>query len=277
MTEVAGWNAPLSRREFLRAGVAAAGGLMVPGSAQAAAGFSFIVLSDLHYRDHRCAGWLEAVVASIRELRPRPGFVLLNGDLSDRGTRAELGPVREITRVLPMPVRATIGNHDYVTSRSRVEFETLFGRQTNYRFRHNDWEFVALDTTNGPGVYRTWVTGETLGWMDANLPRISQERPLVVFSHFPLSRNWLRPLNAREVTARLQGRNVAGIFCGHWHGLSERTERSMPVSIGRCCSWWRENHDGTDRKGYFLCHATSAGLTHEFVEVGPPRELRGTA
>jgi calcineurin-like phosphoesterase family protein len=245
----------------------------MPTSTQAATGFSFVVLSDLHYRDERCSGWLEAVVANLRALRPRPAFVLLNGDLSDTGTRAQLGAVKEIVRTLPMPVHSTIGNHDYISSKSRVEYDRLFGRETNFRFRCDDWDFVALDTTDGPGVYRTWITGQTLGWMDDNLPRISTDRPLVVFSHFPLSQNWLRPLNARDVNLRLQSRNVAGVFCGHWHGLSERSERAMPVSIGRCCSWWRGNHDGTNLKGYFLCHASPRGLSHEFVTVEPPRGL----
>ena len=56
---------------------------MLPNVAEAASGFSFVVLSDLHFRDVRCGDWLEAVVKNIRELKPQPAFVLLNGDLSN--------------------------------------------------------------------------------------------------------------------------------------------------------------------------------------------------
>ena len=118
--------------------------------------------------------------------------------------------MREIFKTLPMPVHTTIGNHDYTEANSRAEYEALFGKERNFRFNHGDWQFAALDTTDGRSVYRTWIHGETLGWLDANLPGVSRDRPLVVISHFPLGRNWLRPLNAGSVHARLKGYDVEG-------------------------------------------------------------------
>lgn len=255
---------------MLRTTAGALAATAVPQFAQAKnrpADFNFVVLNDLHYRDSRCGEWLGKVVASIRALRPQPAFVVLNGDLSEDGTREQLGAVREIFRTLPMPVHTTIGNHDYTAAKTREHYEQLFGANRNYRFNQGDWQFVALDTTQGPQVFRTWILGETLGWLDANLPAVSKDRPLVVLSHLPLGRNWLRPLNAGDVNARLSSYNVQGVLCGHWHGWTERDERGIPFSTGRCCSWWRENHDGSDLKGYTICRAGSQGLSHGFVAV----------
>ncbi len=268
----------LTRRAAIRAGVGALTTALYPQEMDARNGdadFTFIVANDLHYRDARCGEWLEQVVASIRALRPRPAFVVLNGDLSEDGTREQLGAVREIFRALPMPVLTTIGNHDYTAAETREPYQELFGRRLNYRFEYGDWQFLALDTTDGHRVYRAWVPGETLGWLDAHLPFVSRDRPLVVLTHFPLGRNWLRPLNARDVSARLKGFNLQAAISGHWHGWTERRVNGVRFATGRCCSWWRTNHDGSKCKGYFLCRVTSAGLRYDFTPVGPCEERGG--
>ena len=270
-------NLPQSRREFLRLGAGVALGSLLPSGLAArepSPDFSFVVANDLHYRDKRCAEWFQAVTASIRALRPRPAFVLLNGDLSEEGTPAQLGAMRELFWSLPMPVHATMGNHDYSHDERRANFERELRGARNFRFRQNgEWEFLCLDTTYGHRLYRSWITGETLAWVDANVPRIARDKPLVVFSHFPLGRNWLRPLNTNQLVERLRGHNVRHVFCGHWHGWTERRQRAVPVTTGRCCSWWRTNHDRSDERGYFLSRVTGDTLLHEFVAVPVPRNL----
>ena len=137
----------------------------------------------------------------------------------------------------------------------------------NYRFELAGCQFLALDTTQGRSVYRTRIPAETLTWLDDRLPTLSRDRPLIVLTHFPLGRNWLRPVNAHEVLDRLRPFPLQATFSGHWHGLTERHENSVHLSTGRCCSWWRTNHDGSPLKGYALCHVRSGAVTHEFVSV----------
>jgi hypothetical protein len=257
-----------NRRHFLRLGVCATAASLVPEAAAApGADFSFAVLTDLHYRDARCGEWLERVATQLRSSRPRPAFVVLAGDLTDEGTAEQLGAVREIFRDLPMPVRTILGNHDCTPEGNRAAYEQLFGSSLSYRFTQGDYQFLAVDSTQGRGVYRTKIPTETLTWLDRQLPSISREKPLVVLTHFPLGRNWLRPLNASAVLQRLRPFNFQAAFSGHWHGLTERVEHGVPLSTGRCCSWWCTNHDGSDLRGYTLCHASHAGVRHEFVSV----------
>jgi len=259
------------RRAALRIAAGALVGAVLP-SCLASAGwssgaFSFVVANDLHYRDARCGEWLTRVAAHIEALRPSPAFVVLAGDLSEDGTRPQLGAVHEIFRALSMPVRSIIGNHDYTTDGRRDEYERLHGRKLNFQFAHGGWRFLALDTTQGRSVYRSRISGATLQWLDETVPQINTREPLVVLTHFPLGRNWLRPMNARAVLHRLAAHDLRGVFSGHWHGQTVRRLRGVPLVTGRCCSRWRGNHDGSALKGYRLCQVSSGRLRSSFVAV----------
>jgi 3',5'-cyclic AMP phosphodiesterase CpdA len=249
--------------------MASVGAPLAAFGAREPADFSFVVVNDIHYRDQRCGVWLGQVAEAIRGLRPRPAFVALAGDLAESGTREQLGAVREIFRALPVPVRVMIGNHDYTDDQRREPYLELFGPNLNYRFREGGCEFLALDTTQGREVFRTRVPRETVGWLDQTLPGVSRNRPLIVLTHFPLGRNWLRPLNAGAVMERLRPFAFQASFSGHWHGLTESTERRAHLSTGRCCSWWRANHDGSPLKGFALCSVRDGAVRHSFVAVKP--------
>jgi Calcineurin-like phosphoesterase len=282
--ETARHHLGLTRRDLLRLGAAGfAGAALEPLNALALSSrppeFSFVVINDLHYRDARCGPWFERVVASIRKLHPRPAFVMLAGDLSESGTPEQLGAIREIFWTLPVPVRVVVGNHDCTEGGDFRAFRDIYGPRFDYRFDHEDWQFLAFDSTYGPHVFRTRISDETLGWLERTLPSLSREKPVVVLTHFPLGRNWLRPVNAHAVIERLAGYNFQAAFGGHWHGLTDRNERGVHLSTNRCCSWWRDNHDGSPKKGYVVCEAegirhnaeTGAAyqsrVTHQFVEV----------
>jgi hypothetical protein len=261
-----------SRRDLLRLGAGALLSSIAPCATNAAlspsrARFQFVVVNDLHYRDKRCGPWFERVVDSIRAQRPRPVFVMLAGDLSEDGTREQLGPVREIFDPFLIPVRAIVGNHDCDVTGDFAGFKDVYGSSFNYRFEHADWQFLAFDSTQGRSVYRTRISTDTLSWLDRTLPSLSREKPLVLLTHFPLGRNWLRPLNANAVIERLHGFNLQAALGGHWHGITEHEEHGVHLSTNRCCSWWRDNHDGSPLKGYALCRIEGGRISHEFVPV----------
>ena len=262
----------MTRRAWLRLTTCGLAGATLAARSQAAGippvtAFSFVVANDLHYRDGRCATWLSDVVASIRALRPKPAFVVLAGDLSEDGQMEQLSAVREIFATLPMPVRPVIGNHDFTATGEHHAFTGMFGAELNRHFSFRGWQFLTLDTTEGRRVYRTRISAGTLNWLDRTAPKLHPRVPLAVITHFPLGRNWLRPTNAAAVLDRLRPYNLQATLSGHWHGWTERFEKGVPLTTGRCCSWWRRNHDGSDAKGYFFCHASSRGMTHQFVRV----------
>ena len=230
--------------------------------------FTFIAVNDLHYLNEKCGPWFERVVVQMKEARP--AFCLMGGDWTEKGTSAELGPVKEVFGKLGVPVYGVIGNHDYRTQTDRAMYEQLFPDRLNYRFEHAGWQFVALDSSDGLRYKDTKIQPATLGWLDDQLPKLDPARPTVVLTHFPLGPDtMMRPRNADEVLARFKAVNLRAVFSGHFHAFTERTVGETILTTNRCCSFSRGNHDSSKEKGFFVCRAKEGKITREFVEVKP--------
>jgi Icc protein len=230
------------------------------------------VLSDLHYRDTGCAQWTAAVVAHLSQLRPRPAFCVLAGDLTEDGAPGQLAAVKRAFWGLPFPVHALPGNHDCDLEGSFENYRAVYGLTLNYRFSVAGREFLVLDSTEGRKVYRARVSRESLEWLEGQLASLPRERPVTLFTHLPLGKNWLRPVNAEAVLRLFAHHRLEGVFSGHWHGLTQTRRESALLVTGRCASRWRRNHDGSDEKGYLLCEVRSGRLSYRFVSVGRPGE-----
>lgn len=263
----------LTRREALtRIPLATLLGLgLWPGarSARAAAGggtFRFIVANDLHHLNAGCDPWFEALVAQMNG-HEGAAFALLVGDLAETGDRANLLAIRDHFARLRAPVHVQIGNHDYKTATDRTAYEELFPGRINYAFTHAGWQFVGIDSTQGTEWQNTEVQPATLKWLDETLPTLDSSRPTVLFTHFPMaSEVQMAPRNADLVLERLLDFNLRGVFCGHWHGLTEHQFHGADVVTNVCCARSRGNHDGSKQKGYWLVRAEAGRLRREFVE-----------
>ena len=267
----------LTRRELLRLG---AGTLLTlglwPGRIRAddstpASNFTFLAVNDLHFAEAACALWFEEAIAAMKASAPFAEFCLIAGDLADDGTPEQLAGVRDALQKLGIPVYSAIGNHDYGSATDRRSYEEMFSGQINYVFDHGGWQFVGLDTTEGTEWQNTTISSTTLTWLDDNLPKLDRRKPTILFTHFPLGAGVsMRPLNADDVLDRFLDFNLSAAFCGHYHGLTERTLRAATITTDRCCSRVRGNHDGSTEKGWFVCRATASGeVTRRFVAFEP--------
>jgi hypothetical protein len=142
----------------------------------------------------------------------------------------------------------------------------LFPLGNNHHFEHRGWQFLGVDSTEGR-QFRTTVRAETLQWLDQTLPKLDKKKPTVLFTHFPLG-PWViyRATNADQVLARFKDVNLQAVFNGHLHLSTERRVGAVTLTTNRCCSFSRQNHDGSREKGYFLCQARDGKVTREFVE-----------
>lgn len=265
-----------TRREMLSwsAGTLLAAGLW-PGLVRAedapeSEAFTFIALNDLHYSTTNCAKWFGKVLETINKSTVKPDFCLIIGDLADNGTPEQLGAIRDLFATLRLPIHRVIGNHDYYSQSDRKAYEDIYPGELNYFFEHKGWQFFGLDTTQGQQASNTVVSPATLQWLDASLPKYNPKAPTVVFTHFPMGPVVpSRPLNADDLLDRFRRFNLQSVFCGHFHASTERQIRAAAITTNRCCSFIRNNHDGTKEKGYFLCHAEGGRVRHSFVEVTP--------
>jgi 3',5'-cyclic AMP phosphodiesterase CpdA len=265
-----------SRREWLRNSAAATLALgLWPGCATnkdngRGGDFTFIEINDAHFSSPKCPDFFERVTASVRAHGPKPELCLMVGDLADNGTEKELGAMRDVLRGLDMPFHAVIGNHDYATQTDRAPWENIFRGSLNYRFEHRDWQFVALDTSEGKKYEKTSVQPGTLQWVDDNARKLDSQRPTILFTHFPLGPDTTyRPSNADELLERFKDINLVAVFNGHFHGFTERKVRDTVFTTNKCCSIARGNHDKTLEKGYFLCRTKDGRVEREFIEVKP--------
>src|SRR5262245_3460873 len=231
----------LTRRQLLRltpAGLLSLG--LWPGALAAAEKemkeLRFAVFNDLHAVDKVCADWLEGIVKDVKAAKEKPAFVILDGDLTEHGTAAQLTSVRDVFKALGVPVHVVIGNHDWKTNTDRKAYDDAFPKSSNYTFDHEGWQFVGLDSSHGTRS-KAAMQPDALRWLDDNLGKLDKKKPLVVFTHFPLGPKVpSRLLNADAVLERFKEYNLRAVFGGHHHGLTERKVGSAVVTTNRCCS-----------------------------------------
>lgn len=262
----------LTRRQAL--GRLGAGALLAlgawPGTLRAAdratgGDFRFLVVNDTHASTPGCGAYLDGLA---RQMRTEEGDFLLHcGDVTDKGQSKYFGVIHDAFRPLGRRLYPVIGNHDYLSESDRSTYINAFRLRINYYFRHRGWQFVGLDSSDGTRYEKTRIQPETFAWLDDNLRRLDPRKPTVVFTHFPLGADVrYRPLNADALLERFLDFNLQAVFCGHYHGFTERTRGGYALTTNRCCALPRGNHDGTKEKGYFVCEAKDGRVTRRFVE-----------
>lgn len=258
------------RRQFLkRSGLALLGAGIVAGSGStqvpADADFSFIVMNDTHYKDEKCAAYFEGAFGWMKE-NLAFDFALIAGDLTTAAAPEELRAMKELTQLLGKPTLSVMGNHD--CPQSQENWISVFGPDSvNFRFDHQGWSVLGLDSCNGAKSSDVSVPPATVDWLRAALADIPQERPLIAFTHFPFGEGvTYRLVNADAVLGLFTGHNLKHIFSGHFHGLTERKMGDIGLTTNRCLSVSRGNHDGSQEKGLFHCSARGEQLSYEFVE-----------
>ena len=235
--------------------------------------FRFIVVNDLHHATPDCDPFFRRVVAQMSSHGP-VDLCLIVGDLADAGRRESFTAVRDAFAQLGAPVYTVPGNHDCDVEKNTRLYSEIFPNRLNYTFRHKDWQFIGLDSTEGERFENTRISDETLGWLDATLPTLDRSRPTVLFTHFPLAMGVkFAPLNASEVLTKVAGLNLRVAFTGHFHARIERRQGDVPLLTNACCSRIANNHDGSLEEGYLLCTGFPDGrLTWEFMEFAAARK-----
>jgi Icc protein len=210
--------------------------------------FRFAYISDSHLYERdlnpRFIRSLLRAVDDVNQLDPPPDFVLYGGDLAQLGQPKELELGAEILKNLKVPVHMMVGEHDWFLDLGE-KWRQLFGEPT-YSFDHKDIHFVVLNsileddfwtardmtpmermmTVAGldNGIQSRFQVGqEQRAWLRQDLASLSNETPIIVFSHSPLYK-YYRPWNfwtedADEVQALLRRFEHVVVVHGHTHQL----------------------------------------------------------
>lgn len=188
----------------------------------------FLQLSDLHLVFHAPEGDrlgtaladhirpLELVRKALRaECAEPPDFLLLTGDLADRGGAREYQALRGLLREeMPgVPVVALPGNHDGREAFCRYMLDEPPRVSVDQVFDIDGLRVIALDTGEG-GV----ITREQTVWIEQLLRRPAPRGTLLAMHHPLYRQSPMNPAGFPPDFAPLVARSdIAGIFCGHTH------------------------------------------------------------
>lgn len=203
----------------------------------------FIVLSDIHLGlPGRAVNGLdtgarlaEAVSVILRD-HSDAGFVLLAGDLADRGEDEAYRHLNALLAPLPMPVHFTLGNHD-----DRAAFLSVFGDERDHPAGRvstvvdaANHRIILLDTSE-PGLVGGRLCAGRLDWLADRLDE-ARDRPVIIVQHhhanplsIPVDEIILE--NAADYLAVLRRHpDIRHVIAGHVHLPTAAVWRGIPMT-----------------------------------------------
>lgn len=171
--------------------------------------------------------FLKRCVVRLNGLEPRPDFLLVTGDLVDRGTEAEYAHLKDILAPLEMPVRLALGNHDgrdaFRSAFPGLDYWNASEPFVQYALDAGPVRLVVLDT-HDPGRASGALCEARLDWLRGRLAE-DRGRPTVVALHHPPIPVGMPGMDAIRLLAGADrlceilaaAPNVERILAGHLH------------------------------------------------------------
>jgi hypothetical protein len=169
----------LTRRDFLKAGIAAA---LTPGASFAVPprAFSFAFFSDTHLalgrNERECRAMMEEIASGIR-----PDFAVNGGDVTDYGWRGEYEGYARVLAGMTFPVHHVPGNHDVRWSPLGPRIFGEFCGEPFRAFSHKGCRFVLLDSSVPLSTGAISRASSSGGW-SASCAAAGRDTPVFVFT-----------------------------------------------------------------------------------------------
>jgi Icc protein len=168
---------------------------------------------------------LDATLAALVAMSPRPNLLLVTGDIADQGDDSvSYARFREAIAEVPFPVYGAMGNHD-----SRAEYRDAFPDTPapdgfiQYAIEDYSLRILVLDTLE-VGRHGGGYCARRADWLRARLDEEPERPTLLALHHPPVATglSWLDENPDASWMERLRsvvaGRgNVVGLIAGHLH------------------------------------------------------------
>jgi len=213
-----------------------------PGAAagpHAAAGFSFVQISDSHIGFNKAAnqdvaGTLKLAIDKINAMPGTPDFLLHTGDITQSAKASEFDTAQQILKGSRIgDIHYVPGEHDTASDDGALYLQR-FGKGTLgtgwYSFDHQGVHFIALnnslqiDAMGGLGA-------EQLSWIKKDVASLSSSTPIVVFAHIPL---WMvypewgwGTRDGAEALSCLKRFGSVTVLNGHIHQVVQKVEGNV--------------------------------------------------
>ncbi len=224
---------------------------------------------------------LALVIAHINQFEPKPDLVLLTGDVTDHGSKAEVANAARLLGNLNYPYYIIPGNHD---DRSNLWSEfansacpSRTSEFINYVIDGFDVRLIGMDTTI-ENAHGGELCDVKLAWLDKQLSE-QPDRPTIIFMHHP-------PIKCGVIETDVDGfigsemlgeivkkySCIERILCGHihlpthsrFHGTIVSTAPSIGMRLRLDLTMTKESEFYLDTPGYQLHHWTKHNtlITH---------------
>ncbi len=255
---------------------------------------TFVHLTDLHLshpdlndpnQHSDTVANLHAMVAILRDMTPRPDFIVASGDLTNNGDVASYGLVREMLGDMGIPVIYALGNHD-----TRAGFRRAFDMGDSdaplcQQAVLGGLHVIALDSSQ-PGRVSGAIGADQFDFLDRSLRANPELAKLLVIHHPPridenaLAWECLSGDDSDRLAAMLRGQNIAGILCGHihfnrvslWHGIPVIVANGLHATVDILRPKGMQIREGT---GFGHCTWRPSGITVSFVPLTPAPAVLG--
>ena len=179
----------------------------------------FVQLTDLHVSvGNENDFLLQNIVNEINNSDNE--FVVVTGDLTNRGADDELKQVHSILANLKIPYYVISGNHETNWSESAgLTYKKIWGND-RFVFSKGDYLFIGFPCGPYMKMGDGFVKHEDVLWLDKTLKDSlkNSNKKVLNFSHYPLDNS---VSNYKEVLSVLEKYPTVVSFCGHGHTLKK--------------------------------------------------------
>ncbi len=218
----------------------------------------FAVIADTHVGANGAADGLRTIVEAVKA-QPEIRFVILDGDLTEKGRDGEFAEFKSIIAGLTVPARVLPGNHDLHWMGFGGEgFRTTLG-ESRFAFQESGAAFLGMSA----GDLGHFAPAD-LAWLAEEVHKLPPGSDLFFFVHYPpsLIDNWGRAQNIL-----CPHRTI--VISGHVHAEAKQDEGGIPVFTVRAAL------AGTGRPGFDVFDIGPDEVTAESVAEGSPSPVWG--
>lgn len=180
--------------------------------------FSFVQFSDTHIdvNNEQSISDLRSAIDEVNKM-PHVAFVLVSGDLTDRGDYESLSMAKRLLNKLDVPYYAVPGNNDTentLQAATDVNFKRVF-QEDRFRIQFNGFVFLGLNTAPVKQYAEGHIAAQDIVWIERQLKNIGKKTPVFIVTHHPLKTgdvdNWY------VLTDIVRKYNVQMFISGHYH------------------------------------------------------------
>lgn len=228
---------------------------------------------------------LREIIKAISSIKAMPKFVVLSGDLTNTGNLKSYELLKQLLKMIPVPIILAIGNHD-----NRENFYKVFKNKTSSDpYFHDDvysgLHVITLDSSI-PGRIAGEICDNQFKYLEVTLTKFGSIPKLLVLHHPPkmdpdgLPWGSLSMESTIKLENTLKGKNIVGILAGHIHINRVSQWNGIPVCISNGLHssvdiLETENLRIMEGSSFSICVLRDCGLSVSYVPITPKQKELG--